>query len=404
MKKGNALVFFLFGALVFALGVLAYLLWQNQQLIKRAPLTYEECIKIPGAVILQSYPGQCVTPDKRSVWQPLSDEEKKKLQPPDETTNWKTYSDSKLGFSINHPADFVQDTNKNGVASNFAAVFVKGTAPVTESSITIDVDNDPRNGETRSQTNPKGDKITKPEDSFALAEGQFERLQVQGFPAAKFTIKSREGESTSTLRILRNGTLWNITGWIQSPTSEKIKIVDQILSTFKFTDGVTAQTSNVQVPKLNYALPAGWQTATSNDGRIEAGYDPSKNQILSENNITGISLSGIWSTVSGKPSNLGYRFSASISPYDGGSRHTFLYKKLNFKPYGTSYDDYPKNNFEREFSYNGWNCLVLFGIDVSQWTPVWGMCPISKTEALNFTMDGDEELVKQQIQTLKILK
>lgn len=47
----------------------------------RAPQvsSYEECIKIKGSVVQESYPSTCVTKDGKQFIQPLIDEEKKKL-------------------------------------------------------------------------------------------------------------------------------------------------------------------------------------------------------------------------------------------------------------------------------------------------------------------------------------
>ena len=69
--------------------LVGYLYFQNRELKSSAPrsttLTWEECLKLPKAIIQESYPGVCRLPDGRSAVQPLSEEEKKKLQPPDPT-------------------------------------------------------------------------------------------------------------------------------------------------------------------------------------------------------------------------------------------------------------------------------------------------------------------------------
>lgn len=78
------------------------LYWKNTNQPK-TPLTWEECIKIPNAKMLLTYPGQCVTPNGQTVTQPLTEEEKKNLQPPDETANWKTYTSENLSISFKYP-------------------------------------------------------------------------------------------------------------------------------------------------------------------------------------------------------------------------------------------------------------------------------------------------------------
>lgn len=67
-------------ALIILISLAAYLALQNQRPI--GPLTWEECLKAPNARITTSYPGTCYHPDGRSVEQPLSEEEKRDLQPP----------------------------------------------------------------------------------------------------------------------------------------------------------------------------------------------------------------------------------------------------------------------------------------------------------------------------------
>jgi len=75
-------------ALLGATGVFAYQNWQMRQRLN-APTTYEECIKAPGSSLQESYPGTCVTKDGKSFVQPLTDEEKKNLQPPDQNPDYK---------------------------------------------------------------------------------------------------------------------------------------------------------------------------------------------------------------------------------------------------------------------------------------------------------------------------
>lgn len=75
---------------------------------RTSSLTWEECIKVPGAMMQTSYPGVCSTPDGRQVTQTLSEEEKKKLVPPTEQINeeekdWNLYESATGKFSIKYP-------------------------------------------------------------------------------------------------------------------------------------------------------------------------------------------------------------------------------------------------------------------------------------------------------------
>lgn len=67
-----------------ALVIGGFLFWQRNQ-VKPTPkeVSWEECIKLPGAVIMESYPAQCSAPDGSHAVQPLSEQEKKGLEPPE---------------------------------------------------------------------------------------------------------------------------------------------------------------------------------------------------------------------------------------------------------------------------------------------------------------------------------
>lgn len=77
MKKLYAVILSIF---VITGVIVGLLLWNNAQRIA-AISNFEECAAA-GYPILDSYPARCMTPDKRSFTQELSEEEKKKLIPP----------------------------------------------------------------------------------------------------------------------------------------------------------------------------------------------------------------------------------------------------------------------------------------------------------------------------------
>lgn len=81
-NSGNILLIILVAVGILAASVGGYFWWTSQQSSKNKPLTWEECLKISGSIQLKSYPGRCVTPDGRKVTESLSEEEKRKTQPP----------------------------------------------------------------------------------------------------------------------------------------------------------------------------------------------------------------------------------------------------------------------------------------------------------------------------------
>ncbi len=106
-RQGNIWVVFLAVAAIAVSGIVGFWWKQKQATTPTQPLTWEECLKIPGAITTAMYPGTCNAPDGRSVTQPLSEEEKKNLVPPiaDKTAGWKTYTNSVMGFSVKYPPD-----------------------------------------------------------------------------------------------------------------------------------------------------------------------------------------------------------------------------------------------------------------------------------------------------------
>jgi hypothetical protein len=63
---------------------ITFFYWNNQQKIA-AISNFDECAAA-GYEIMESYPARCMTPDKRSFTQIISDEEKQKLIPPSNDT------------------------------------------------------------------------------------------------------------------------------------------------------------------------------------------------------------------------------------------------------------------------------------------------------------------------------
>lgn len=306
------------------------------------------------------------------------------------TANWKTYTNNRLGFSVSYPGDKNFETHENKEDEVFIMMPQSDYGLVIrkiENSRGLSLRDAAMEAIVNSSTEVDGKRVTPHDYIFTpITVANKDGIEVSG-------------PTPSYLLISHDGALWRVAGF----TLEK-NLFDTILSTFKFVSTPVLEPI-IQRKKLSYLLPSGWKTITSPNGRLELGFDPATTQFqTTDTNPSGISLTGIWSTTPGQTRNLGSRYSFSIKSYDGGSRHNFLYRELSFKPYGTNYDDIPENNYEREYQVSGWPCLVLFRIEISQWPQTWGICPISKTEALSFSMDGEEELVEKVLQTVRLLK
>lgn len=147
----------------------------------------------------------------------------------------------------------------------------------------------------------------------------------------------------------------------------------------------------VTVNKLSYLLPQGWKTVSDSTGTIEMGYDPNINFPNTD------PKSG--SRISIMPKDQGsFRYYLNLEDYDGGSRHKFILR-------GVTYDYKSSNYREESLVYNGWSCLVLYGISVSQWPSTEGMCAVSGNKAIAFGtwLDSTKD-VEQVIRTIKLLK
>ncbi len=171
---------------------------------------FESCAQA-GYPVMESYPGRCITPDGRSFTQILSKEEQKKLLPPDETADWKTYkgettytSDGSSMFTIKYPPSWVLEKNR------------------LHSSGKI-----PKEGEYI-----EGDII------FALGSGGRGTPPPQEqkeFPAGKFDYYWKDGMVFANLTKNNISYIFYVYGGFGEDEAKYKKIFDQMLSTFRFT-------------------------------------------------------------------------------------------------------------------------------------------------------------------------
>lgn len=160
-----------------------------------------------------------------------------------------------------------------------------------------------------------------------------------------------------------------------------------------------------QVRKISYGLPTGWQTKTDKEGRFEVGFDADRYDASNDaaNDDNRIDLSGKWVSENGQMKRLGWNKQFYITSYVGGSRHDEVYKILGENPSSTG--STTKDYSEREYSYNGWNCLFINGVSISQYPVAWGYCPISSTEALVLAFDSYDWIeIEKQTAAIRLVK
>jgi hypothetical protein len=176
--------------------------------------------------------------------------------------------------------------------------------------------------------------------------------------------------------------------------------LDQILSTFKFTQAITPTPTQGSIPSktLYYSVPTGWKTVQDSTDTFAISFDPVTSKV-DANNTNGLLL------LRQRPNpSLGYYGCESVNlyPYDGGSRHLFINKYLGETPTKSElFSDYK----ETEYLYNGKSCLVLNGISISQFNGVWGMCDTGSGKAFLFTScDRDSANYEKVLQTIQLVK
>lgn len=146
--------------------------------------------------------------------------------------------------------------------------------------------------------------------------------------------------------------------------------------------------------KLTYKLPAGWKTVADSSGTFEVGYDPEKYKITGSGSTENLQV-----TISSVNQFQGYYFVA-LAPYDGGSRHKFILGNTVLQA-----QDKPEGYHEKSYTYNGQSCLVLYGVSISQWPAVEGMCAAGGTRAFRFgIMENNDAAVEKIISTIRLLR
>lgn len=314
-----------------------------------------------------------------------------------ETANWKTYTNTTYNVQFKYPQDiFVYQ----GVPSNDAQYWsnkVNGAAPLelgidgvwlnigfASMGNTFNFDKYLSELETKSAYAKVSDLPT------IDAKGALYHVGIPegsaGEPAYSYEAIWLKGDVLYTLSL----------STFKDMTLAKYKVTfDQILSTFKFLNtNITPEPTMAINPakKLTYALPSGWETVRDASGTFEVGYDPDIYHTAGTDSITNLSVSVT------RNNEFGGYYTVSIQPYGGGSRHTFILGQ-----YDTDYKS--PDYHEKNYSFAGMSCLVLYGVDISQWPPIEGMCAINSARAFRFALPQmDDSKAEQILSTIKLLK
>ena len=148
MQKGFGAVIVLLGGLLLALllggGFYLYQNYSKDQ-FNKSVVDFASCARA-GNPVTASYPGTCRTSDGKSFVQPLSDEEKKKLVLPTESSSsadlvdivdWKTYEND--WYSIQYPASWRIESKETSLFNKEGISLFDGEV-VETSNIMIQID------------------------------------------------------------------------------------------------------------------------------------------------------------------------------------------------------------------------------------------------------------------------
>ena len=198
-----------------------------------------------------------------------------------DTANWKTYTNTKLGFSIQYPSNLKVSQepqpykNNLGGTTWFLSIDDRADGDVAGktigTSISVQFNDKPISGES-------GQPITKIENTVMGIEN-VTYFNIQNYPAVKGRQNinpDQNGVAQETIlfvHVLQGKLLWSITGDIKSTKDAEINKVNQILSTFKFTGTSVTPTltptptiTPTPKPKTTYTVPVSWKRLTTQSG------------------------------------------------------------------------------------------------------------------------------------------
>jgi len=253
--KNHVIAWIVAGAVILTIGIGIGLV-AEKYLSPPQISSYKECVKANGNQIQTIYPGTCVTDDGRSFREVLTDEEKKKLQPPDETTSWKTYTTDFWGITFKYP-DF--DATCCGISG---AVTGNPVTLITLADSTTVVPNTdapfdgialygiPNNGNLTLDQYVEKEKAIFLADFKSMADpgqvnqGKTTKTTVAGQPALVLTNYSWDGITRTYFKSNANSFIFEISKKEKSPNH--FVSYDQILSTFKFLEQTTLVPADLQ--------------------------------------------------------------------------------------------------------------------------------------------------------------
>lgn len=257
VSKKLAVVILILIAIIFASGI-AYQYFEQQKL--KAITDFESCAAA-GNPIAESYPATCRDGNDNVYTQKLSDEEKEKLDLQSSIADWETYTNTKFGFTFKYPNDMNSDCWGNFEHCTFDRFTGPGRGP--ENFIWFQLI--PLSPKARSGEYYNGndiDSFLEDENSIVNTNPKFPDLakyftytrlkdkKIDSFNAMVFENNSPWESKSGTVErrnIFIKGDYIYVIGAYTESDDISLKLFDQILSTFKFTDSITTLPVNNDV-------------------------------------------------------------------------------------------------------------------------------------------------------------
>lgn len=365
---------------------------------------------IAGAYILGTQNAKPIPFLQNSPASQASGSKVKKIQ----DWNWKAYENSNLGFSLRYPSDLYLTEVGNDIYFTFNPKPSSGWGPGPLTMIQVSKKGDWLNKAFNALfAAKKDDDVVEAQNAVYVKALKIRNFKIGGLDAVEYIhdgITPPKGNlgrgpvGYSHVILIKKNDSEFLELRNTSMEVEETKLRDEIFN--KMVDALIVfplkkPVRDIMVFNISYNLPLGWKTIVDKLGRLEAGYDPEKYSAKASGNL--IDLSDKWILEDGKSRRLGWNKYFYLTSYSGASRHSELYKVLGVSEDETNWKG--KEYSEREYLYNGWNCLVLSGISISQFPAAFAYCPVSKKEAAVLAFDStDWAKIEEQISTIKLLK
>jgi len=293
----------------------------------------------------------------------------------DQTADWKTYKNDIHSFTFKYPSDWQVGLFKHAPDMLTLQPQSSFVEEAQKNSIVIAITNHCLNTQCLAVFNL--DEMVTQWNATKLSETIIDGVKVY---------KVSFSDKKSGYMFIKGDDFFSLA------TDIYLTELNQILLTFKFSEQTnTAPTAVSNAKKISYSVPTGWITTTDSSNFFQLSYDTTKLKTCYPDQ-KGIFLCAQY----------GSYISSSILPYDGGSKHQFIYSNgLGTPRKDELWSDYR----EQEYNFDGKSCLFLNGITISQYPTVWGMCALDNTRAVLFTSyDRTESVYEAILKTFKAIK